>query len=472
VYRLDRLSRKVTDTERMLKEFNFHDLILIEAHNGRVVDYSDNIGNKLTAVMNDLYLEQAKQVLNAGKIKSVALYGNHLGEAPLGYSYNRTTKKLDPNAHKHIIEEIFQCYLNDMNLFEVAVEMNKRDYKTRDGNIFTHKTIRDTLTNEKYIGVQIYGKRKWFKDENGKKSSKAIPESEWIVYENAHEPIITKEVFQRVEMKLKDNRVVDYNSRKRTYGLTNILKCGICGRTITFYKDSNNGKTYMKPCANVDFTTGNRCPNGASSLTVIDDFISEKIWNEVRLAMAKLNQILAKNTEIIDTTSARIKELTNEKKEINKKLDNLLEIQLVKGVDQRLIDKENQLKFRLQQIEKELENTETSTQDKSWIDVFLELQSDINSVPFKWKSEDPSIRNAFLKKYIDKIVYSRNIMNPDNPKLKIYYTDVVNQAMEVQKQYYKELAEKKEVKKAEKKQMATTGVVSFRGKNINKQDNE
>jgi hypothetical protein len=164
--------------------------------------------------------------------------------------------------------------------------------------------------------------------------------------------------------------------------------------------------------------------------------------------------------------------LTNEKKEINKKLDNLLEIQLVKGVDQRLIDKENQLKFRLQQIEKELENTETSTQDKSWIDVFLELQSDINSVPFKWKSEDPSIRNAFLKKYIDKIVYSRNIMNPDNPKLKIYYTDVVNQAMEVQKQYYKELAEKKEVKKAEKKQMATTGVVSFRGKNINKQDNE
>lgn len=79
-----------------------------------------------------------------------------------------------------------------MNLFDVAVEMNKRGYKTRDSNIFTHKTIRDTLTNEKYIGTQIYGKRKWFKDENGNKTSKAAPESEWIIYENAHESIITK----------------------------------------------------------------------------------------------------------------------------------------------------------------------------------------------------------------------------------------------------------------------------------------
>jgi len=34
------------------------------------------------------------------------------------YNYNRLTKKLEPNKDKHIIEEIYQCYLNDMNLFE------------------------------------------------------------------------------------------------------------------------------------------------------------------------------------------------------------------------------------------------------------------------------------------------------------------------------------------------------------------
>jgi site-specific DNA recombinase len=31
VYRMDRLSRKVTDTERLVKEFAFNDLLLIEA---------------------------------------------------------------------------------------------------------------------------------------------------------------------------------------------------------------------------------------------------------------------------------------------------------------------------------------------------------------------------------------------------------------------------------------------------------
>ncbi|WP_132281938.1 recombinase family protein [Natranaerovirga hydrolytica] len=174
-----------------MKEFHFHDLILIEAHNGRIIDYSYYIGNKLTAVMNDLYLEQAKQVLNAGKIKSVSLYGNHLGEPPLGYNYNRTTKKLDPNGQAHIIQEIYKLYLTDMNLFDVAVEINKRGYKARNVNIFTHKTVRDALTNKKYIATQIYGKRKWFKDENGNKTSKAVPQSEWIVYPNAHETVIS-----------------------------------------------------------------------------------------------------------------------------------------------------------------------------------------------------------------------------------------------------------------------------------------
>lgn len=54
VYRFERLSRKVTDTERLLKEFHFDDLILIEAHNRRLIDYSGYFGIKLTAVMNDL----------------------------------------------------------------------------------------------------------------------------------------------------------------------------------------------------------------------------------------------------------------------------------------------------------------------------------------------------------------------------------------------------------------------------------
>ncbi|WP_154673544.1 recombinase family protein [Pseudobacteroides cellulosolvens] len=434
VYRLDRLSRKVTNTERLLKEFQFHDLILIEAHNGRVVDYSDHIGNKLTAVMNDLYLEQSKQVLNAGKIKSVSLYGNHLGEAPLGYTYDRVSKKLVPNEDKHIIEEIYDLYLHDMNLFDVAVEMNKRGYKTRDGNIFTHKTIMDTLTNEKYIGTQIYGKRKWFKDENGKKVSKPAPESEWIIYPNAHEPIIIPETFQKVADKLKDNRIVDVNSRKRTYGLTNVIKCGICVRNITFYKDSNNGKTYMKPCANIDFTTGKRCPNGAVALSIIDDFIHDKLLNEVKPVIAYYNIVQASELKMMDTTTAKIKDLNDEKKEINKQLDNLLDLQLARGVDQRLIDQENKLKYSLQKVEEQLASIDVDTDRNGFMEKLVELHKDFLNQPYNWQSEDCEVKNMTIKKYIDKIVYTREISNLNKPKLEIHYTDEVKQGMELFKQ--------------------------------------
>lgn len=355
-------------------------------------------------------------------------------------TYNRGRKILEPNGEKYIIEEIFQCYLNGMNLFDVAIEMNQRGYKTKDKNIFTHKTIRDTLTNEKYIGTQIYGKRKWFKDENGKKVSKPAPESEWIIYHNAHEPIISSESFEKVANKLKDNRIVDVNSRKRTYGLTNIIKCGYCGRNITFYKDSNNGKTYMKPCAKIDFITGKRCPNSATSLQLVDDFIYHHIWKIVRPAMDYVNTIAAKNTKIVNTNTARIKDLTGEMKDINKKLDNLLEMMLVRGgTDSRLIEKENQLKYRLSQIEQELSSLEHDSSGKDWWDVFCELQRDLFAVPFKWKSPDPSIRNACLKKYVDKVVYTKNDVDPSNPHFEIHYTESVKQAIELYEQDRKEM---------------------------------
>ena len=84
VYRMDRLTRKTTDLERLLDEFNFYNLTLIEVHNNRLVDYNNKMGIKMEGVVADLYQDHAKQVLNAGKKNAVSMYGYHLGEAPLG----------------------------------------------------------------------------------------------------------------------------------------------------------------------------------------------------------------------------------------------------------------------------------------------------------------------------------------------------------------------------------------------------
>lgn len=216
---------------------------------------------------------------------------------------------------------------------------------------------------------------------------------------------------------------------------------------MTFYKDSKNGRTYLKPCSKVDFTTGKRCPNGASSLVVIDQFINDVMWKEIKPAMNVLNEQIAKNTEILDTTSSRVKELTNQKKDINKQLDKLLDLMLTSN-DHRFKDKYSQLQYRLQEVEKELTELQSGDSDgKDWGDVFLELNKEIHILPYKGKSKDPKVINTFIKKYIDPIVYKKNDLEPDKPYLKVHYTETVQQAMEVYKQYRKEMNEKLEARK-------------------------
>lgn len=82
--------------------------------------------------------------------------------------------------------------------------------------------------------------------------------------------------------------------------------------------------------------------------------------------------------------------------------------------------------------------------------MFFDLHRDFIAVPFKWKSKEPSVRNTFLKKYIDKIVYTKNNINPDEPMLEIHYTEIVNQAIEVYKQYRQEM----KIRLEERKQKA------------------
>jgi DNA invertase Pin-like site-specific DNA recombinase len=450
IYRIDRLSRKVTDTERLIKEFAFHDLVLIEAHNNRVFNYKDYIGNKLNFVMNDLYLEQAKEVLNAGKMKAVSLYGNHIGEAPLGYLYDKNTKKLTPDPETiHIIQECFSLYLSGLNLFELAVELNQRGYRTKDGNIFTHKTVGDILHNTKYIGTQTYGKTMSYKDEFGRVISQKAPESEWIVYPHAHEALVSDEDFDKAQQVLKSKAKVDSNIKRHTYGLTGLIKCGVCGRNITFYQRTDSKdqkKLFMKPCANIDFTTGKRCVTSACALEAVDKFINDKLWYEVKPALAYLDTI--DKVDSVSTGNAKAKTLASEKQEINKKINNILELQISRGVDQRLIDKENELKYRLQQIDRELEALSDEENDDTWFTDAHKLSLDFFVVPFKWKSEDHTIRNKTLLKYIQSITYSYTKADRQ-PKMQITYTETVQRALDAYKNHREELTKKLEQRKSQ-----------------------
>lgn len=440
VYRLDRLTRKTTDLERLLQEFKFYNLILIEAHRGKIVDYKDTLSTKLESVMSDLYQEQSKLVLNAGKKKAVAIYGNHLGEAPLGYDYNPKTKKLEPNEQAFIIRLVFDLYIEGKSTTSIAVDLNQRGYRTRKGVLFNSRSTHIILTNEKYIGTQIYGKREWYKDSNGRKMSKEAPQEDWIIYENAHEPLITKEQFMQVQKLLKSNLLVPVGARKRTFSLSNVLKCGKCGRFMVFHHVK--GKEYLKPCANMDYATGQKCGNGAIPIKDIEKNIKSQIWSVARPAILHVKERIADGQKYLSQVDIQKDDLIKQERDINSQLDNILDLMIQRGADQRLLDREQVLKNKLQQVESQLESlsndNDAEIDQYPHITAFFKDTEDLNTLPWKFEKMTSDEKNVLFKRYIDHVTYLKHPLTLD-----IKWTPEVEQAIKEHQNWKQEVRQKR-----------------------------
>jgi site-specific DNA recombinase len=102
----------------------------------------------------------------------------------------KTTYILGPDLEVTTVKRIFDLYANKGYSYKAIANI-----LTQDGipSYYKHKwgltSIRTILKNEAYIGNLV-----WNQYEYGQKIRKK-DESEWIRFENAHEAIISKDVF-------------------------------------------------------------------------------------------------------------------------------------------------------------------------------------------------------------------------------------------------------------------------------------
>jgi site-specific DNA recombinase len=440
--RLDRLTRKITDLERLLAEWNFHDVILIEAHRQKIIDSKDMQSVKLEGIMNDLYQDSAKQVLFAGRLKAVELYGHHVnGQPPLGYDYNKDTKKLEPNGDAHIIKQIFNLYLEGYSTSTIAVKLNKQGLTTRNGSIFNSRSINTILRNDKYIGTQSFGKKQWHKDGDGNVMSKNRPEEHWVTYENAHEPIIEKDVFEAVQQQLYANRTSPTRVVRNTmFSVSGLVKCEKCGWNMAVISRKYKTKTavMIRSCPKIDYTTGDKCRNKGLSVEIAEDYFTHELWNNVRPLVLRFKKQIAKGNKINIKSDRKIEiaELQKKKKELTKQIDTLIDMQLDMGKSERLMVKMNQLEAQLNVVNEQLQRLEDNETDDSlaWVERFLEDAEDLVGFPLNWEGMTNEDKNVFLKKYFKGI----NVL--DGEIVGIEYSDEVQELMK------QEIQEKQERK--------------------------
>ena len=211
-------------------------------------DSMDNLIVPFKNLLNDAYAKDiSKKVKSA--LLTKRLNGEFIGtSATYGYLKNPKDKHkliIDEEASKNVIK-IFNDIIEGKIASEIANELNSNNvltpasYKIKNNNIevdkkWNVKMINVILQNRVYTGDLIQGKKKV----ESYRTHKLITtnKDEWIIVENNHEPIISKEEFDEVQEILNKNKSARSNKEKDLF--YRFLKCSDCGESFTLRRVKN-----------------------------------------------------------------------------------------------------------------------------------------------------------------------------------------------------------------------------------------
>ena len=211
-------------------------------------DSMDNLIVPFKNLLNDAYAKDISKKVK-GALLTKRLNGEFIGTtATYGYLKDLKDKHkliIDKDASKIVIK-IFNDIIEGKTASEIADELNNNKvltpyaYKMKNDNIeidkkWNAKMINVILKNRVYTGDLIQGKKKV----ENYRTHKLITtnKDEWIITENHHEPIISKEKFDEVQEILNKNKSARNNKEKDLF--YSFLKCADCGSSFTLRKVKN-----------------------------------------------------------------------------------------------------------------------------------------------------------------------------------------------------------------------------------------
>ena len=251
---LSRLSRNYSDAgsliENLFVQMNIRFISLAEGIDSyQNPDSISGIIVPITNVINDNFCYQTSK-----KIRQVFDYKRRKGEfiggfAAYGYTKSPDNKNcliIDDEAAQ-IVKNIYSWFLDGMSKNAIVHKLNNlgilcpSEYKKSKGlkyhnphavskPLWSAKTIGDILKNQLYTGDMVQGRQRV-------RSYKIhiqeqVPEDEWYIVENTHEPIIERIIFEKVRDLLKrDTRTAP--QKKSLYLFSGFLRCADCGKSMS-----------------------------------------------------------------------------------------------------------------------------------------------------------------------------------------------------------------------------------------------
>lgn len=199
------------------------------------------------------------------------------GIPPYGFDYDPVTKRLRPiDKLRPVILDIFAMAAEGIGAGRIARHLNEtRKWAHLDDRVWTINLIRRMLTRRAYVGDLVQGRVEYRYTRTlestvtggrafGRKRRKmqVRPESEVTVVENAHEGIVPRDLFERVQEQLRRRARPGFQPHQPNarHPLTGLLVCGRCGSPMIHHgRNASRGFNYYT--CTTKFRKGVACCN-------------------------------------------------------------------------------------------------------------------------------------------------------------------------------------------------------------------
>jgi site-specific DNA recombinase len=405
----DRLTRSLEEKLRLYKELGRLNTLIQTPRD--IIDPMDS-NQKIMTVMKGLFSEMEYESISKRQIEvklQIAKRGGYSGKVPLGYGKDKATKKLYIiEDEAKIVTEVFDLFLQGYSTQAIAIHLNKKGYKTKEGNMFRSNAIHRILNQRAYLGESHYTSHKL---------------GETVTMQDTHEPIVSYEQFAKVQDMLQDKNKgshVRYRDELRS-PLQKLVKCSSCGSILnvqpSWGRDKEGIKTkpylHLRGCKNYrgEFLD-TPCGTKGYTLRKMMPDVLEKIQQHKEELQHDLQESLSLNSsgykEKLQKRQAEIKSEIAKKRNLDRKLlDYLLDedVPLTKAEytvkKNEISEQVSALSVEAEDIERQIQNLDTNAHTKRIQELILLIEQfeymDIDAQHRLLKTLLSSIEMTFTK---------------------------------------------------------------------------
>lgn len=398
VYKYSRFARNLMEATLYRQQIEKHGAKLISAMER--IDDSTPEGRMMRNIimtMDEYYSDNLSTFVQSS-MYTAAKSGKYLGGIlPYGFSVNENGEFIENKAEADIVRRVFELRAAGALPSDILRIFREEGVRGRNGKPFTQQLLNKIVRSEKYIGTYKY----------------AVKGYEPIYIENAFAPIVSRELWDKVQHivdKLKERRNVKGRARKNIYPLTGKIFCACCGEPFTG-NSKGNGIAYYT-CRGQDKLQ--ICKNGSVLKSMLEDYVFGKI-KKLILSENHVDEIARIVFDTFDNSTADadieadIKALKKEKADIERKLENLLDLLLDGTISKDILHKKSAaLQDELKAVESALKSKEfTAAAAVTYEGIRGFLLDMINQL----ETADDAVKKAVASQFIDKIIVDKDDVN-------------------------------------------------------------